>query len=602
MDTVSMILSNNNTNNSAGQRHHLGSDDSPRWASITPLDTPVVEGGQSPYSSDASSPKMLNRSGTSERQNRESLKRSDTTPSGERQNRPSISRSDTTPNRPSFNRMSTQQLKEDRVARTMSARHSHGESMESQNSGRKQQSKNKSENHGIKAAIEKADRETNAIQQRQRTIEMHNHSCSGRLSVAALGLIHHRHFSLFIGGIIALNAIHIGIETNHEAHRSPGEELSEEQHWVVIEILFAVIFLVELILRLIAERCDFFFDGWNNFDFLLVVCSCFDTFIIGMMDSDGKQLNIITVLRIMRLVRLARIFRLLRFFKELWLLVTGIAGAMRTLVWAFLLLGVLIYVCAILAFQLLGEPYREEDPDINMHFGSLEITMFTNFQLITLEGWPDICRIAMVHEGWSFLYFILYLSFTTFGIMNIVVAVIVENTVEQATKRQEDVQKRAEAEQRIAAQKISDIFVASDIDKNGEVTKDEFCAAMERDDVMRYLQQIGIDVRQAENLFDILDYDESGSLDAQEFSSGVMKARGEAKARDLLTVQCDLWRYEQKFRKDLYELCENMNSKCNTVDNEVALIKEDLLRITQPSGATNGHMRRNVEAQPLSTE
>jgi voltage-gated sodium channel len=444
------------------------------------------------------------------------------------------------------------------------------------------------ENRGIFKAIEQVDRQFKRESQRKKTMELHATSWKWRLIYAAYELTHHRYFSYFVGFVIALNAVHIGVETNHEAHSAPGNEVKNEDHWLNIEVLFAVIFLAELILRLIAERREFFFDGWNCFDFLLVACSCFDTFILGMIEADSNHVKIITVLRIMRLVRLARIFRLLRFFKELWLLVSGIAGAMRTLVWAFLLLGVIIYVSAILLFQVLGQPYKDDDPDIDMYFGSLEITMFTNFQLITLEGWATICRVAMVHESWSWMFFVLYLSTTTFGIMNIVVAVIVENTVEQATKRQEDVHKKAEQEQKMAAEKISEIFVASDANHDGEVTKQEFCAAMEREDVMRYLQQIGIDVRQAENLFDILDYDESGSLDAQEFTQGVLKARGEAKARDLLTVQCDLWRYEQKFRKDLYELCENMNDKCSSVDEEVALIREDLLRIIQPSSATNG--------------
>merc|ERR1719324_2115043 len=54
--------------------------------------------------------------------------------------------------------------------------------------------------------------------------------------------------------------------------------------------------------------------------------------------SGGDGLNVVGAMRILRLARLARIFRLLRFFKELWLLVAGVLDAMRTLIWAWLLM------------------------------------------------------------------------------------------------------------------------------------------------------------------------------------------------------------------------------------------------------------------------
>merc|ERR1719456_991080 len=60
------------------------------------------------------------------------------------------------------------------------------------------------------------------------------------------------------------------------------------------------------------------------------------------------------------------------------------------------------------------------------------------------------------------------------------------------------------------------------------------------------LAEVGIDVRQAASLFEILDFDGSGVLEVEEFVEGVMKARGAAKAQDLLAVHCDVWRCEQR--------------------------------------------------------
>jgi len=225
---------------------------------------------------------------------------------------------------------------------------------------------------------------------------------------------------------------------------------------------------------------------------------------------------------------------------------------------------------------MVGNPYEEEDEAIATYFGSVPKSMFTLFQVMTTEGWAEVARTAMIHEPWTWFFFLFYLSLTTFAILNVVVAVIVENTLDQALHQKDELMKKAESEKQAACGKIFEVFRAADTDGNGELTKQEFMEALSRKDVMRYLHDVGIDVRQAENLFDILDYDESGNLDAHEFVEGVMKARGEAKAKDVLAVQCDMWRSEQKMRKELTEFVDSIAVRTDTFDAQLDHAKETL--------------------------
>merc|ERR1719160_10606 len=101
----------------------------------------------------------------------------------------------------------------------------------------------------------------------------------------------------------------------------------------------------------------------------------------------------------------------------------------------------------------------------------------------------------MVYQSWTWFFFIIFLSITTFAIMNVVVAVMM---------------KKAEMEKQAAMAKIYNVFQTADADGNGKLTRQEFMDALTWEDVTLYLHEVGIDVRQAENLFDILDYDESG--------------------------------------------------------------------------------------------
>merc|ERR1711977_596635 len=98
--------------------------------------------------------------------------------------------------------------------------------------------------------------------------------------------------------------------------------------------------------------------------------------------------------RMMRLLRLARLVRLFRFFKSLWLLVCGLAASMRTVFWAWLLIYLIIYIFG-LCFTRIFAPYTceisenssEDLRDLNMYFGKVDRSMFSVFQILTLEDW-----------------------------------------------------------------------------------------------------------------------------------------------------------------------------------------------------------------------
>lgn len=403
----------------------------------------------------------------------------------------------------------------------------------------------------------------------------------GRNSIADIGpdltttrgkvrwFVDHRYFNFFISLMITFNAVFLGVATDYADDESGGI-------WFVFESIFGVVFFIELILRLYMQSLkEFFTDGWNVFDFLLVSLACFDTFVMSHISS-GSALNFVGAMRILRLARVARIFRLLRFFKELWLLVIGVMDAMRTLVWAWILIALLIYIFGVFITRTVGHPHRGRDPEVAKYFGDVQLSMFTLFQVMTTEGWADIARVAMGHEPWAWIFFIVFLCTTTFAIMNVVVAVIVENTLDQAVNQKEDILKKAEQEKQAAFENIYEVFRRADTDGNMQLTKDEFLQALHRQDVMKYLQEVGIDVRQAENLFEILDYDESGELDAHEFIEGVMKARGEARAKDVLALQCDLWRSEQKMRRDLASVRTEIDGRMDSIGNVVGALRQDI--------------------------
>lgn len=153
-----------------------------------------------------------------------------------------------------------------------------------------------------------------------------------------------------------------------------------------------------------------------------------------------------------------------------------------------------------------------------------------------------MARTAMRLDPMIWLLFCVFISITTFGMMNVVTAVIVENTLEAALRQREDLVAKADKAKAKAMENIYHVFRVADKDGDGSLTKAEFQFALKRKDVIKWLHDVEIDINGAEGLFDILDYDGSGTLDSAEFVEGLMRARGGSKAKDVLQVQCEVWR------------------------------------------------------------
>jgi hypothetical protein len=155
-------------------------------------------------------------------------------------------------------------------------------------------------------------------------------------------------FNLFFTVLIVLNAAYIGVETDQE-ETNPGD------FWFIAELVFLSLFSVELFLRLFGLKWLFWRDGWNIFDFCLVTVAIVDAFVLGLVqaqgDSGDNTMQVLTTFRVVRLLRLARIFRLLRFFKELWLIVSGVFASLRTLFWTWILIILIIYIFGILPLR-----------------------------------------------------------------------------------------------------------------------------------------------------------------------------------------------------------------------------------------------------------
>lgn len=175
--------------------------------------------------------------------------------------------------------------------------------------------------------------------------------------------------------------------------------------------------------------------------------------------------------------------------------------------------------------------------------------MFTLFKS-TSGGisWDDVV-VPLSNLGWQYVaIFTGFIGFFLFAILNIVTAVFCQKALEsaQCDKELMTLNQLKDVEQRRA--KLLELFVDYDLDESGYVTMDELESVLQEPQNQAYLQALGIDTNDAWTMVKLLDSDNSGTVEKQEFVDGCMSLRGEAKAIHLAMLS-----YDQKITFQLLE-------------------------------------------------
>jgi len=210
-------------------------------------------------------------------------------------------------------------------------------------------------------------------------------------------------FDKIIIGLILLNALILGLETSPELmSRYAG-------HFVIIQNIILMAFILEAILKIaaVAPRLNLYFgNGWNLFDFSVIILS--------LLPATGE------LAMVARLARLMRVLRLISTIPELRLIVTTLLRSIPSMGHVMLLMSIIFYIYAIAGYHL----FHQHDPQ---HWGSLGVAVLTLFRVVTLEDWTDLMYIALELHAWAWVYFISFIFVGTFVIINLFIAVVINN-------------------------------------------------------------------------------------------------------------------------------------------------------------------------------
>jgi len=214
----------------------------------------------------------------------------------------------------------------------------------------------------------------------------------------------------FIVAVIILNAITLGMETSRHIMQAYGPMVH------LLDTIALTIFVIEIGARIVGRGLAFFRDPWGMFDLVVVA--------IALVPAGGQ-------FSVLRSLRVLRVLRLMSMVPQMRKVVSALLSAIPGLLSIMLVLLLVYYVFAVMATNLFGDRYAE-------WFGSIGASMYTLFQVMTLESWSmGIVRPVMEQYPYAWMFFIPFILVATFTMLNLFIAIIVNAMQSQAINETE---------------------------------------------------------------------------------------------------------------------------------------------------------------------
>jgi len=234
--------------------------------------------------------------------------------------------------------------------------------------------------------------------------------------------------------LILINAVILGLETNPKIMTSIGTTL------IAIDKVILTVFVFEIAIRLYVYRLKFWSDPWSVFDFAVVA--------IALIPASGP-------FAVLRALRVLRVLRLLTMVPSMRKVVGALLAAIPGLGSIALVLCILYYVFAVIATNLFATSHPE-------FFGTLGRSLYTLFQVMTLESWSmGIVRPVMEQYPYAWAFFIPFILIATFTMLNLFIAIIVnamqtfnEQNTQETEENSEHSQQQTHTDMQIELQQL----------------------------------------------------------------------------------------------------------------------------------------------------
>uniref|UniRef100_A0A8C6RCN8 Voltage-dependent L-type calcium channel subunit alpha n=1 Tax=Nannospalax galili TaxID=1026970 RepID=A0A8C6RCN8_NANGA len=213
----------------------------------------------------------------------------------------------------------------------------------------------------------------------------------------------------------------------------------------ILNMVFTGVFTVEMVLKVIAFKPKgYFSDAWNTFDSLIVIGSIID---VALSEADNSEESNRISITFFRLFRVMRLVKLLSRGEGIRTLLWTFIKSFQALPYVALLIAMLFFIYAVIGMQMFGKVAMRDNNQINRNnnFQTFPQAVLLLFRCATGEAWQEIMLACLPGKlcdpdsdfnpgeeytcgsNFAIVYFISFYMLCAFLIINLFVAVIMDN-------------------------------------------------------------------------------------------------------------------------------------------------------------------------------
>jgi len=371
----------------------------------------------------------------------------------------------------------------------------------------------------------------------------------------AAAILSNQWFERFIGCLIICSVATMVVDANNSTKcittKCASHELESSTY--TLNLVFLLIFTIELLLRIYVERLRCLTISWDVIDGLCVISGYVDL-LLSDVAPDFPNLQLFRIFRVVRMLRSAR---LLHAFPELYAYVRGFAAALRAMLWGVGVVAFVLLLVSIISVELVhprsAKLFEEGHPCANI-FVSVQDAILYFFQTsIAGDSWGE-CAVPLTKEyWWPFLVFAGNYMVVQLGLLNMILSVIVESAAAAREADLEDKAAQAQKDREESTRRLLKIIQDIDLDKNGHISSDELLAGYddEKGEMKNVIASLHIDRDELGRLFRCLDADHTGTLEYLEFVRQIQKAHSSDLRVQLMLLKMEMQEVSHKLQRQL---------------------------------------------------
>eukprot|EP00439_Symbiodinium_sp_Y106_P085754 s13_g29.t1 len=316
------------------------------------------------------------------------------------------------------------------------------------------------------------------------------------------------------------------------------------EFFTIGDITFAGFFAIDVMLRIILLRADFWRVWLNYIDFAVSLTSIAEVAFVYVNQNLPVSPILFRLLRIGKLVRAFRMVTMSSVLNSLQLLIKCLVASRDMLLWSFCLLTFVQCVAGLVLATLCRDFIEEEsnDPEVRgevfRYYGTFTRTILSMFEIM-FANWGPPCRVLVENVSeWFSIFFLSYRCVLGFAVLNVVNAVFVQQTMKTASSDEELAFRQKEKDIALYNRKVKKLFKTIDSSGDGAINLEEFSKLVKSPKLQFWMSQLELEYHDLLSLFEFLDNGD-GQITLGEFLEGAQRLRGGAKA-------IDVWRMETK--------------------------------------------------------